>query len=1301
MSDKQLYKFNMNTNMFLNVAIVILCLTATLEALDREHCLIENIEGCELGRPPIYMIMAPRRIRAEQVFQVFATLLRMEFGQESINIRVSVVREDKEYASSIVRFDRPSSRIVQLQMPSNAEHGQYKLRIEGKLDERISGNIFSNETDIEFSTKRASLFIQMSKPIYRQEQTVHFRVIPIQPDMMPKYGNLIIYIEDPTGIAVRRWQGLQSNAGGIISQQFRLSDQPNYGTWNIRVDAFGQTYRRPFIVEEFWEPRFDVNVTAPAYIVDNDTFVVKGHILANQTSGRPCRGNASVTAFFLPREDIWNATRGWEKPYKDALKNKNSQTAGVPLEVPEYKDMKDISVKDYHLYFAYEYRFIEYYDGHFEFEWTRDELLRIASRGGEQKTLVDSEVTFFANVTDWYSGINRTGWASTIIYSNKIKLRWIGGNVRTFKPGSILKVQVAVSQYDGRPVHDGGSVTLVPAISNADGQVGMYSNSAQTSPVIGGIAQFDVFLQTSAQRFSLTATYQDPTEVMSRNVHLNPNFVTSSQPASIQMLGSKYYSPTNSFISVTTSTYHPQVNEFMIFHVTVSHFVPRIFFQIVSQSNIIDGYELEMTTRQKTFSIGLSRAMVPMARIVVYYIREPEEIVSDVMTFFVNGTHQNEVRLGINRGKDFTRNTVEFNAEADPGSYLAFSGMLVDLYNRGLNDGITEYKLIDELMSYDEPANHSYKQLWRVGDSEYEYNFFHGYDYGTDANTTFHSAGLIVLTDADLIRIPNANVCRSDADQFPCFSGIESECYHASQRCNGLFDGCPSDGADEWGCVYEEVQMMHKSPLDRISRVMRHYDNSSWAWQEIFVKPDGRVDFRVDVPKYPLTWVINGVSISRDLGLGIMKHPVKYDVTRYMYIQVEHPTTIAWGEQVGVRITVFNYWYEDDYIEVLITMHPGDHMQAVTVGEMGYVTSYSPNTHKGEHQTLVFLEPGESKDIYIPIVVDKELHENLVNFRVTATCFLERDEYVGTMNLKPNGVMNYYHTPYLIDLIRFPSIDIPQFKVNVPEYYRKQLVRENLYVPWSSVAMNTIYGDVVGPGFFEDYLNAENTLYRPYGSGEMVTFNFAYNLLILKFMRSSNQLDFDETKTVLKELNVVLQRIFSYMNAEDGSFKMFRDDAKSNVWLTAFIGKTLAQAGVVGDWEQDLYIPQILVAQIVEYICTQQNLTTGAFDPHPDDLAYDRKLSSLRDMKDDLMVTHRVPLTAYVLIALSEMTDFIKGTSSCIERAKTNAAAFLQKQMYSLSQEDIFFMAITAYALTLTSVQNDLVDKLWLLRRND
>jgi len=41
-----------------------------------------------------------------------------------------------------------------------------------------------------------------------------------------------------------------------------------------------------------------------------------------------------------------------------------------------------------------------------------------------------------------------------------------------------------------------------------------------------------------------------------------------------------YKSPSKSYISVRTSTEMPQVNEFMIFHVKTSHFVPKIFYQV-------------------------------------------------------------------------------------------------------------------------------------------------------------------------------------------------------------------------------------------------------------------------------------------------------------------------------------------------------------------------------------------------------------------------------------------------------------------------------------------------------------------------------------------------------------------------------------------------------------------------------------------------------------------------------------------------------------------------------------------------
>ena len=42
----------------------------------------------------------------------------------------------------------------------------------------------------------------------------------------------------------------------------------------------------------------------------------------------------------------------------------------------------------------------------------------------------------------------------------------------------------------------------------------------------------------------------------------------------------------------------------------------------------------------------------------------------------------------------------------------------------------------------------------------------------------------------------------------------------------------------------------------------------------------------------------------------------QYDASRYMYIIVEAPDIVIRGEQIGVRVTVFNYWFNDDYLEV-------------------------------------------------------------------------------------------------------------------------------------------------------------------------------------------------------------------------------------------------------------------------------------------------------------------------------------------------------------------------------------------------
>ena len=56
--------------------------------------------------------MTPRKVRPNQVFQVFATILRLEFG--TIVVRVSVIKDKTEFAETVIQFDQPGSRMMQM-----------------------------------------------------------------------------------------------------------------------------------------------------------------------------------------------------------------------------------------------------------------------------------------------------------------------------------------------------------------------------------------------------------------------------------------------------------------------------------------------------------------------------------------------------------------------------------------------------------------------------------------------------------------------------------------------------------------------------------------------------------------------------------------------------------------------------------------------------------------------------------------------------------------------------------------------------------------------------------------------------------------------------------------------------------------------------------------------------------------------------------------------------------------------------------------------------------------------------------
>lgn len=69
---------------------------------------------------------------------------------------------------------------------------------------------------------------------------------------------------------------------------------------------------------------------------------------------------------------------------------------------------------------------------------------RVRDEIGFYNSLENFEMIFNVSVRDWFLDMQETGFASTIIVSSKYKLQWVGDKVRTFKPDSVLTVQVCI-----------------------------------------------------------------------------------------------------------------------------------------------------------------------------------------------------------------------------------------------------------------------------------------------------------------------------------------------------------------------------------------------------------------------------------------------------------------------------------------------------------------------------------------------------------------------------------------------------------------------------------------------------------------------------------------------------------------------------------------------------------------------------------------------------------------------------------------------------------------------------------------
>ena len=206
--------------------------------------------------------MAPRVVRPAEKVRVSCTIMNKLWT--NLMVKALIFTDEQEIASGVQEFLPNVPNTIALVIPNNVRQGNYHLRVEGRLP---TGELkFSNESNIIFQQKAVSILIQLDRPDYRHESLLRFRCIPIFPDLSAYYGTMDVFIISPTGIILKRWENVQTNAG-VVSLGYVINDAPPPGRYTLKCSVMGYEATKKFDVFEFYQWKYEVNVSMPHYFL--------------------------------------------------------------------------------------------------------------------------------------------------------------------------------------------------------------------------------------------------------------------------------------------------------------------------------------------------------------------------------------------------------------------------------------------------------------------------------------------------------------------------------------------------------------------------------------------------------------------------------------------------------------------------------------------------------------------------------------------------------------------------------------------------------------------------------------------------------------------------------------------------------------------------------------------------------------------------------------------------------------------------------------------------------------------------
>uniref|UniRef100_A0A6E8VWS8 CD109 antigen n=1 Tax=Anopheles coluzzii TaxID=1518534 RepID=A0A6E8VWS8_ANOCL len=578
-----------------------------------------------------------------------------------------------------------------------------------------------------------------------------------------------------------------------------------------------------------------------------------------------------------------------------------------------------------------------------------------------------------AVVEEELTGRKQNASAKVMIYDRRYKMELVKSD-DNFKPGLPYTAWLKVSYQDGAPVQD------------------------QTNPV--EVKQSSFESTTSVQNYTLDQNGMAKLEI---NTEVNSSYINVVGV----YLGQEFYlhgiskaeSDVDSYIRAQVLTEMPLVGKDVLVEVTSTSPMKYFTYQLLGRGDVLLSNTIAVPeSKTQSFKFPATFAMVPRAKLVVYYIASNGDMVSDSKVITFDSELQNFMKVSLSKEQSKPGQDVEISISTNPDSYVGLLGVDQSVLLLKSGNDITKQQVFSELEKYEERSYGFYRRKKRFAWNPHA------------EHRDFSTVGAFVMSNANDPPLPPIVLMPMAAMGYTVTSAVVKR-------------------------PFSRPRVLAPAPV-------RKEFPETWLWQTIS-SFSGEKTLQKKVPDTITSWIITGFSVNPIYGLGLTQQPRKLNVFLPFFVSTNLPYSVKRGEVVAIPIVVFNYMEDDQTAEVVLH---NDEQEF----EFADVENEVVESNKVElfRQKRLDIASNTGKSVSFMVKPKKLGH---ITIKVTAKTKIAGDAVERQLLVEPEGLPQFINKAAFIDLRAAPELT-KTFEVEIPKNA----------VPDSTRIEVAVIGDVMG-----------------------------------------------------------------------------------------------------------------------------------------------------------------------------------------------------------------------------------------------